>query len=100
MKKSLQLVGMALLVAGCSESAMLEGINENTKEYSNLIEFSNAFVENPTRTSLGVGMSFPVGAQMAVYGFQKTGDSVEIVFNNQMVECTDSEAGVWQHLRL
>ena len=59
---------MALLVAGCSESAMLEGINENTKEYSNLIEFSNAFVENPTRTSLGVGMSFPKGAQLSVVG--------------------------------
>lgn len=97
MKKSLQFLGLALLAAGCSDSAMLENIKENTNDYSNLIEFSNAFVENPTRTSLGVGMSFPVGSQMAVYGFQKTGDVVETVFNNQMVECTDSEAGVWTY---
>lgn len=97
MKKSLQLVGMALLVAGCSESAMLEGINENTKEYSNLIEFANTFVENQTRASLGVGQTFQTGAEMAVYGFQQTDTLVEMLFDNQMVECTDGKTAAWTY---
>ncbi len=97
MKKSLQLVGMALLVAGCSESAMLEGINENTKDYSKLIEFASTFVENQTRTSLKVGQTFPTGSQMAVYGFQTTDNVEEVLFDNQMVECTDGAAGVWTY---
>ncbi len=97
MKKSLQFVGMALLMAGCSESAMLDGINENTKDYSKLIEFASTFVENQTRTSLKVGQTFPAGSKMAVYGFQITDNAEEVLFDNQMVECTDGEAGVWTY---
>lgn len=97
MKKGLQFLGLALLAAGCSDSAMLESLKENTNDYSNLIEFSNAFVENQTRASLNVGQTFATGAQMAVYGFQETGDSIGLLFDNQMVECTDSVEAAWTY---
>ena len=81
----LVLAGMMAVLASCQESDLVYDYETSKTSTRTLaIEFGN-YVEGMTRASRVFGNSFVEGDSMEVYGYMKTGDIVDLLFNKQSV---------------
>ena len=99
MKKTVIITSLTLMMmASCSDNTVLQEMSK-PDTFSSYIEFSDAFVNSQTRTSLGVGKTFSIDDKIGVFGFQKedTVNSENLLFNNQMVKCIDSINATWTY---
>lgn len=106
MKKALLKTLVLSVLAGlasCQGSGTLRDIDEAERMSNSTIEFNN-FVDGMTRTTRASkhtgGSSFVLGDAMGVWGFQTTGEYVDMIFNNQRVYYVDGSSWTYTNKKL
>jgi hypothetical protein len=83
--KILFLCAAALAVAACQDTTLMYDTLSHGQKTDNSIEFSN-YVGGMTRASRATGKTFVAGDSIEVYGFMKTGEIVDNLFDKQVVK--------------
>ncbi len=96
----LAFVSAALILAGCSDNSILLDDGRLTGQGTDMIQFSDSYVDNITRASKSPsagGTGFDAGDVMAIYGYQTIADPSQVVriFNNTPV--TKQTDGTWTY---